>query len=169
MKGKWKLKEDGAEFVRRAQNVEPDADRSLVCCSGARPHGGGVVGEFLPEFCGEDKARVGPHAFNPLRGMFRAQRLVEGGVDLDGVEEFREIGGLVKSLGTPRRINVASPVRIRPACGADTERAGRRSIGGGIGRARSRRRLWLAFGHEERRAMRTASRVEGRERKCQRI
>ena len=127
------------------------------------------MGEFLPEFCGEDKARVGRHALNPLRGVFRAQRLVKRGVDLDGVEEFRQIGGLVKSLGAARRINVASPVRIRPACGADTERAGRRSVRTGIGRAGSRRRLWLAFQHEERRAMRTASRVEGRERKCQRI
>src|SRR6266699_509356 len=169
MEGKRELKKDGAEFVRRAQNVEPGADRSLVCGRGARSYGDGVVGEFLPEFCGEDKARVGRHALNPLRGMLRAQRLVKRGVDLDGIEEFREIGGLVKSLGTARRINVASPVWIRPARGAHAERAGRRSIRTGIGRAGSQRRLWLAFRHEERRAMRTASRVEGRERKCQRI
>src|SRR5207247_3714231 len=116
-------------------------DRSLVRGSGARPHGGGVVGEFLPEFCGEDKAWVGRYALNPLRGVFRAQRLVKRSVDLDGIEEFREIGGLVQSLGRARRIEVASPVRIRPARGADTERAGRRRrISSGIGRAGSRRR-----------------------------
>ena len=68
--------------------------------------------ETLPQLGGENKPRIRRHAIDPLRRVVRTQRLVKRSVDLDGVKEFREIGRLVESFGTARRINVPSPVGI---------------------------------------------------------
>jgi hypothetical protein len=122
MKRKRKLKKDGTEFPGGTENVEAGADGAFIGGGGA-----GVVGEFLPEFGGENEAGIGGDKIDPVGGKIGAQGLVEGSVDLNGVEEFCEIGGFVETFGAARRINVASPVRIRPAGGADAQSAsGRR-------------------------------------------
>jgi hypothetical protein len=114
MERKGELKEDGAELVGRAKNVKAGTDRALVVGAGA-----GVVREFLPEFGGEEKSRIGGNAVEPIGGMIGTQRMVERSVDLDGVEESGKILGLVESFGAGRRIYGTGPVRIRPTCGAD--------------------------------------------------
>ena len=47
--------------------------------------------------------------------MVRPNRVVERRINLNGVEEFREIGRFVKTLPPPRRVNITGPVRVRPA------------------------------------------------------
>ena len=116
MKGKRELEEDGAEFVGGAENVKAGADEALVFGGGA-----GVVGEFLPEFGGEEEARIGGDAGEPVGGVIGTERMVEGGVDLDGVEERGEIFGLVEIFGASRGIDVAGPIGVGPAGGADAE------------------------------------------------
>src|SRR6266852_246419 len=71
--------------------------------------------EFLPELGGEDEARVGGNSFEPLLGVVGLGRLIEGRVDLDGVEELREISGFVKAFWTRRGIDVTAPIGVRPA------------------------------------------------------
>src|SRR5712691_10768280 len=73
------------------------------------------MGEFLPELGGEDEARVGGDAFEPLFRMVGLERLIEGRVDLDGVEELREISGFVKAFWTRRGIDVTGTIGVRPA------------------------------------------------------
>jgi len=114
MERERELKEDGAEFVGRAKDVKAGADGALVVGAGA-----GVVREFLPEFGGEEKSRIGGNAVEPIGGMIGTQRMVERSVDLDGVEESGKILGLVESFGTAPRIYGTGPVRIRPTCRAD--------------------------------------------------
>jgi hypothetical protein len=116
MKRKRELKKDGAEFIGGAENIEAGADGAFVVGGGA-----GVVGEFLPELGGEDEARIGGDKIDPVGGKIGAHGLVKGGINLNGVEEFGEIGGFVETLGATRRIHVASPVRIRPAGRADAQ------------------------------------------------
>ncbi len=94
MKRKRELQEHGAEFARFLKHVETGTDGFLVIFCGRR-----FVSEFLPEFRGEEERGVGRHALQPTCGVLGAQRLVEGRVDLDGIEEFREIGGLVEIFG----------------------------------------------------------------------
>jgi hypothetical protein len=115
MERERELKEDGAEFVGGAKNVKAGTDGALVVGGGA-----GVVREFLPEFGGEEKLRIGGNAVEPIGGVIGTQRMVERSVDLDGVEESGKILGLVESFGAAGRIYGTGPVRIRPACGADT-------------------------------------------------
>jgi hypothetical protein len=114
MERERELKEDGAEFVGDAKNVKAGTDGALVVGASA-----GVVREFLPEFGGEEKSRIGGDAGEPIGGMIGTQRMVERSVDLDGVEESGKILGLVESFGPAGRIYGTRPVRIRPACGAD--------------------------------------------------
>jgi len=140
MKRKRELKKNGAEFIGGAENVEAGADGAFVGSGGARGAGNCVVSESLPELGGEDEAGIGGDKLDPVCGKIGAQRLVKRSVDLNGVEEFGEIGGFVEALGTARRINVAGPIRIRPACGADPQSASgggflRRVFGGWQGNA----------------------------------
>ena len=86
------------------------------------------MGEFLPEFGGEEERGVGRHALQPSGGVFRAQWVVERRVDLDGVEELRKISGLVEVLGASRGVNIAKPIGIGPSGRADEDAAG----GGGF-------------------------------------
>lgn len=125
MEGEGELDKDGAEFVGGAKDVEAGADEALVIGGGA-----GVVGEFLPEFGGEEKARIGGDAVEPVGGVIGTQRMVEGGVDFDGIEKGGEVFGFVEIFGAARGIDVAGPVGVGPACGADAESGG----SGGIGR-----------------------------------
>src|SRR6266478_1598941 len=53
--------------------------------------------------------------------MVRTQWLVKRSVDLDGVKKFRKVSRLVESFGASRGIDVAGPVWIRPARGADSQ------------------------------------------------
>ena len=87
---------------------------------------------FCQSFRSEDKGRIGDDAIEPECGVIGAQRLVEGGIDFDGIEEFGEVGCFVKLFGATRGIDVASPVGVRPACGANTEAVS------GLGRSGSR-------------------------------
>jgi hypothetical protein len=163
MEGKRELEEDGTEFVGGAENVKAGADEALVFGGGAR-----VVSEFLPEFGGEEEARIGGDAFEPVGGVVGAERMVEGGVDFDGVEEGGEIFGFVETFGAGRGIDVAGPIGVGPAGRADAERGGAPGIGRGVGLARLYGRLRFAWGHEVGGAKCAGSRVEGRERECQR-
>ena len=114
MERERKLEEDGAEFVGGAKDVEAGTDRAFVVAGGA-----GVVREFLPEFGGEEKSRIGGNAVEPAGGVIGTQRMVERSVDLDGIEESGKILGLVESFGAAGRIYGTGPVRIRPTCRAD--------------------------------------------------
>lgn len=121
VEGKRELQEDGAEFIGGAKNVEPLADGAFVFSSSVGRGRFGIVGEFLPELRSEDKPGIGGNAIEPLCGMVRAQRLVEGSVDLDGVEEFGKKRCFVEIFGAARRVNVAEPVGIRPAGRTDAK------------------------------------------------
>ena len=121
MERERELEEDSAEFIRSAQNVEASADSSFVFRGGDRAECRGIVSESLPEFGGEEKAGIGGDTVKPLRGVIGTQGLVERSVDLDGVEKFSEKGGFVKTFGAASRIDKTSPVRIRPAGGADAK------------------------------------------------
>ncbi len=143
MKGKRELEENGTEFVGGAENVEAGADeffvfegnfgeraggsvrgfseRSLSCSGGAFGFRERFVGELLPQLGGEDEAGVSGNAVEPLRCEIGAKRAVEGGIDLDSVEELREVGRFVKAFWTRRGINVPGPVGVRPTGGADAE------------------------------------------------
>jgi len=123
VKRKGELQKHGAESASFLKNVETSADGLLVvrCC-------GWFVGEFLPEFGGEEERGVGRHALQPSGGVFRAQWVVERRVDLDGVEELREISGLVEVPGASRGVNIAKPIGIGPSGRADEDAAG----GGGF-------------------------------------
>ena len=77
------------------------------------------MGEALPHLCGEEETRISRDVFDPVRGKIRAQGAIKRCVDLDRVEELREIAGFVKSVRAMRGIEDAVPVRIRPAGRAD--------------------------------------------------
>ena len=143
MEGEGKLEEDGAEFVGSAEDVEAGADEALVIGGGA-----GIVGEFLPEFGGEEEARIGGDAGEPVGGVIGAEGMVEGRVDLDGVEEGGQIFGFVEIFGAARRIDVAGPVGVGPAGGADAESGGTRGSWRRFWSGGSRWRLRLAWGRQ---------------------
>ena len=82
------------------------------------------MSESLPELGGELEARFGGDASNPLLGELRTQRLIEGSVDFDGVEELREIGSFVETCIAMGGVNDAIPILIGPAGGADANFAG---------------------------------------------
>jgi hypothetical protein len=119
VKRKRELQKHGAEFSCFLKNIETGADGLLVVfrC-------GWLVSEFLPKFGGEEERRVGGYPLQPTGGVVGAERLVERRVDLDGVEEFGEISGLVEILGARRGVNVAKPVGIGPTGRADPDAAG---------------------------------------------
>src|SRR5258708_19922596 len=96
MKRKGELQQHGGEFICGAKYIEAGANGSLILCSGSRCYRSYVVRESLPEFGGEHKARIGRHAFDPLRRVVRAQRLVKRSIDFDGVKKFREISHLLE-------------------------------------------------------------------------
>ena len=88
--------------------------------------------EFLPQLGGEKKARVRSHSREPLLGVGGTHGMVEGSVDLDGVEKLREVGGLVKSTGTRRRIDDAVPIGVRPSGRADEYASELLGVGAGF-------------------------------------
>ena len=118
VKGKRELQEDGAEFFCVAEDVEAGADGALVFGAGR-----GFMGEALPEFCGEEEGGIGGYAIDPGGGVFWADWLVEGSVDFDGVEKLGEESCFVEAFRAAGWIDVAGPVRIGPAGGADAEPA----------------------------------------------
>src|SRR5437016_5870636 len=129
MKRKRELQQDRAKSVGCSKHIEARANGPLIHRAYVRSCGPYVVREPLPQLRGKGETQIRRHAIDPLRCEVRAQRLVKRTVDLDSVKELREIGSLVESFGTARRINVPGPVGIRPACGADAEYTGRRGIG----------------------------------------
>src|SRR5260370_4237159 len=98
MKRKGELQQDCAEPVCRAKHIEALANCALISCGGSRCHGSYVVREPLPEFGGENKARIRRHAIDPLRCVVGTQRLGKRNVDFYGVKEFRKIARLLASL-----------------------------------------------------------------------
>ena len=124
MERERKLEKDGSEFAGGAQNVEASANSALVGSGRGESSRSGSVCKAFPEFGGEDKARIGGDAVEPLRGVLGTQRLIEGSVDLDGVEEFGEISSFVEIFRTAGWIDVAGPVWIGPTGGADTKSGG---------------------------------------------
>src|SRR6266478_5160951 len=124
VKSERELQQHSAELAGLVEYVEAGANGAFFV--GADLRGGGiakigVVRKFLPQLGGEHEARIGGDAFQPLFGMLWVQRLVEGSVDFDGVEELRKIGSFVKALGPWRRVNIAGPIGVGPAGGADAK------------------------------------------------
>ena len=165
VKRKRELEENGAEFAGSAEDVKASADGTLVGGGGA---GDRVVSETLPEFGGEEETWIYEDTIDPMRGVVGAQGLIERRVDFDGVEKFSKIGGFMEALGAARGLDIAGIVWIGPACGADVESSGPRGMRRGTGRAGWERRFWFALGHGASGAECAQSRVEGRERECQR-
>ena len=91
MKGKRELEKHRAKLACFAQHVEAGADVALVFGRGR-----GFVGEALPEFGGEDERGICRYAFDPGGGVVRADGLIEGSIDLDGVEKPGEESCFVK-------------------------------------------------------------------------
>ena len=91
VKRERELEENGAELAGCVKNVEAGADVALVLGGGR-----GFVGEALPKFGGEEERGIGGNAFEPGGGMVRADGLIEGGIDFDGVKELGEERGFVK-------------------------------------------------------------------------
>src|SRR5689334_10003289 len=88
--GKRELQEHRAKLACFAENVEASANVTLVF-SGSR----GFVGEALPEFGGEEERGICRDTIDPGGGVVRIYGLVEGGIDLDGVEKLSEECGFV--------------------------------------------------------------------------
>jgi len=116
VKRKGKLDQDGAKFIGVAKNVEAGANRFFVF-----DRSRGIVGETLPKFCGEKEGGVRCHTFDPDGGVFGAHRLIEGCIDFDGVKEFGQEGGFVKTLRAWSGVDITGPVWIGPSCGADQD------------------------------------------------
>jgi hypothetical protein len=120
VKRKRELQQYSTQASNGMEHIEAHADQLFVrgCCAL-------FVGEFLPKLGGEKKSRVCRDALNPLRSQFWTEWIVERRVDLDGVEEFSEIGGLMKSARPPMGINDAIPIGVRPSGGTDKDSASR--------------------------------------------
>ena len=140
VEGKRELEEDGAEFAGLAESVETGADSFFVF-----ERGGRIVREFPPQFGGEDEIGICGNALDPASGVVGAERLVKRSVDFDGVEELREISGFVEAFGFARGIDVAVPIGVRPARGADAEIGCHPSGFGGLRIAG--RFPWSVLGH----------------------
>ena len=98
---------------------------------------------FCQSFAVKRKRGFAADAIDPLRSEFRAKRIVERRVDLDRVEEFGEIRGLVKAVRARRGIDDAAPIGVGPPGGTD-EDAARVRLGCGVGRFVSWRQRWIA-------------------------
>ena len=122
VKGKRELEEDSAEFLLLAEDVEAGADGFFVGKVGTD-----FMGEALPEFCGKEKARIGGDLFDPETAMIGIQRVVEGGVDFNGVEKFSDVAGLGEAARFALGIENTFPVGVGPAGGAEAERGSWRS------------------------------------------
>src|SRR5882762_9970044 len=107
MERERKLQQQRTQFSGPVKRIE-------ACADGLNIRGGclALVREFLPEFCGEQKARIYGHAGEPLSGKLRAKRLVKGSVDFDGVEKAGEVIRLMKTARAVRRVDDAVPVRV---------------------------------------------------------
>ena len=112
MKRERELRQDSAQFFFGHQNIETEANFTLVAQAGC-----GIMCKSLPQLRGEHKLPIRRHACNPLLGLRHAQRPVKGSIYFNGVEKAREIIGFVESLGTRRGINHAAPILICPAGG----------------------------------------------------
>lgn len=141
VKRKRELQKNGAKAVGGAKNVKPGASFALVRGGGRGGERTAVVSEALPEFGGEKKTWIFRDAVEPLTSVVRAERLVKGSVDFDGVEELRKVGEFVEAFGAAERIDEAGPIGIRPSGGADIDiGTGKRSFGrGAFGRRRAMR------------------------------
>src|SRR5258707_15619440 len=84
VKRKRELEKHGAEFAGFAENVEAGADAALVFGCG-----GGLGGEALPEFGGDEESGICRDTFDPAGGVFRVNWLIKRRVDLEGVEKIR--------------------------------------------------------------------------------
>jgi hypothetical protein len=62
--------------------------------------------------------------------MIGAQWLIKRRVDFDGVEELGKVSDLVEILRPAGRINITTPIAVRPAGGTDTDTALRLRFGG---------------------------------------
>src|ERR1700731_5115319 len=108
------MKQHGSELSGLVQRIEAHAHSFNICGSG-----GAFVSKFLPEFGGEQEARVAGNTGEPLCGQLWTDGLVEGGIDFDGVEKFGEVVCFVKTARTRRGIDDAVPICIGPARGTD--------------------------------------------------
>src|ERR1035438_5593641 len=84
-----------------------------------------LVCKFLPKLGSEQKSRIARNPLQPLMCMPRLQRRIKRGINLNGVEELSQVSSLMKSLRPRRRINIPSPIRIRPTGRPDPNLASR--------------------------------------------
>ncbi len=115
MKRKRELQQHRAELVGCAQHIKAGANLAFLRRSRAGRGRPDVVSESLPELRREYKTRIRRYAFDPLRRVVRAQRLVKRSVDLNRVKVFREIRRFVEPFGPARGVNVPGPIRIGPS------------------------------------------------------
>ena len=80
-----------------------------------------LVGKAAPQLGREEEAGVLLDPFQPLRAHPRRGGAIEAGVDLDGIEESREIGELGEAAWAGSRIHHSCPIRIGPARSADED------------------------------------------------
>ena len=119
------MQQNRAQLARAHQHIKTGAHGALVFGRGTPRRGvrrrgtrlgeNHVVRESLPQLGGEQKARIRSHAIDPLPGMLGTHRRVKRSIDFDGVEELRQIRRFMKAFGTPRWIDVAGPIGVRPA------------------------------------------------------
>ena len=116
MKARWKLKKNAAQFPGSRQRCNPLFENANV----ARQDRRGRVRELLPALDREFEA--GRCALRPSFRGFRIARVIEGRIDLDGVE----VAGIeTKFVGFPERIENPGPRprtgarRIAPTAGAN--------------------------------------------------
>ena len=103
----------------------------------------------------------------------RLHRRVERSIDLDRVEKFRQVGSFVKAFGTPRRIHISGPIRIRPAGRPDANLASRRNdrvtptipsrvvLGGALRGLRTSGSFWVGLRHRWRLTLALSSQSRG--------
>ena len=111
------LQKDRAEATRGGQWVEVGLARTEITgCQGLR-----LVREGAEDLGGEDEVAIAGDAPHPALGMRWRRDAVEGRVDLDRVEELRQIGELVE-FRFVGRIDDVLPVGVAPSGGADADR-----------------------------------------------
>jgi hypothetical protein len=82
-----------------------------------------IVRESVPELLGELEAFVLLYLFQPALGRASGNGTVESHIDLNRIEELGNVGKLLKTLRSRRRIDDTLPVLIGPARGPNADHA----------------------------------------------
>src|SRR5438067_7813688 len=110
------LQKDSAETIGAGERIEIVAERGYVGIRQRRI----VVRKSAKDFRREFEIRIVRHAPHPRLRMRRRRDAVERRVDLDRVEERRQIREVIE-LRAVRRINGSLPILITPAGWSDAD------------------------------------------------